>query len=124
MSFARVTSLSRGEGQAHEQNNKCIKTDGGVIGLFDNANALAEWATTGPYIAEIVHNSRRPDQKDEYNIEDHHEDTDNFECQFRQDRDKLLNSFKRFGNPFIESEKELINIYSRQVLPESAAQLR
>ena len=76
---------------------------------------------TGPYVAEIIHNSRRPDQKDEYDIDDHHEDTDKFESQFRQDRDKLLKTFARFGNPFNESEKEFINVYSRQVLPESAA---
>ena len=68
-----------GEDQAHELNNKCIKTDGGAIGLFDNVNSLAEWATTGPpYVAEIIHNSRRPDQKDEYDIEVHHEDTNKF----------------------------------------------
>ena len=33
---------SMGEDQAHEQNKKCIKTDGGAIGLFDTANALSE----------------------------------------------------------------------------------
>ena len=76
-----------GEDQAHEQNNKCIKIDGGAIGLFDNANALAEWAMTGSYIAEIVHNSRRSNQKDEYSIDNHH--TYSFETQFRQDRDKI-----------------------------------
>ena len=110
-----------GEDQAHELNNKCIKADGGATGLFDNANALAEWAMTGPYVAEIIHISRRPDQKVEYDIEDQHEDTDKFESQFGPDRDKLLKTFARFGSPFNESEKELINVYSRQVLPESAA---
>ena len=59
-----------GEDQAHEQNNKCIKTNGGDIGLIDNDNALAEWATTGPYITETVHNSRGSNQKNEYSIED------------------------------------------------------
>ena len=75
------------EDQVHELNKKCIKTDGGTIGLFDNVNSFAEWATTGPYVAEIIDNSRRLDQKDEYDIEDHREDTNKFESQFRQGRD-------------------------------------
>ena len=43
MSFSNRLFFSMGEDQAHEQNNKSIKTDAGAIGLFDNANALAEW---------------------------------------------------------------------------------
>ena len=33
-SFSNILFFSMGEDQAHEQNNKCIKTDGGAIGLF------------------------------------------------------------------------------------------
>ena len=28
--------------QAHEQNNKCVKIDGGAIGILDNERALLE----------------------------------------------------------------------------------
>ena len=29
--------------QAHEQNNKILKTDGEVIGILDNPTALLKW---------------------------------------------------------------------------------
>ena len=36
-----------GANQAHEQNNKVIKADGGAIGIFDDESALLEWAISG-----------------------------------------------------------------------------
>ena len=54
-------------------------------------------------------------------VEHHHKNTDNFETQFRQDRASLLNSFNQVCNPFQENENELINLYSKHILPESAA---
>ena len=42
--------------QAHEQNNKILKTDGGIIGILDNPTALLEWTISGPVISEIVSN--------------------------------------------------------------------
>ena len=40
--------------QAHEQNFRAVKVDGGAIGIMDNESALLEWALSGPYIAEMV----------------------------------------------------------------------
>eukprot|EP00112_Aurelia_sp_Birch-Aquarium-sp1_P024416 Seg771.7 transcript_id=Seg771.7/GoldUCD/mRNA.D3Y31 product="hypothetical protein" protein_id=Seg771.7/GoldUCD/D3Y31 len=34
--------------QAHEQNNKIIKGDGGAVGLTDNPSALRRWMVAGP----------------------------------------------------------------------------
>ena len=34
--------------QAHEQNNKLVKIDGGAIGILENQNALLKWAVAGP----------------------------------------------------------------------------
>ena len=48
------TFSSIGIDQAHEQNNKIVKIDGGAVGLFDNEQAILEWTITGPYIAEMV----------------------------------------------------------------------
>ena len=39
---------------AHKQNNKIIKGDGGAVGLFDNEDALMEWATCSPIIAAML----------------------------------------------------------------------
>ena len=42
------------EDQAHEQNNKTIKIDGGAIGILDNATALIKWMIAGPEIARLL----------------------------------------------------------------------
>ena len=39
--------------QCHEQNNKCIKEDGGVIGLTENPEALLRWMVGGPEVSRV-----------------------------------------------------------------------
>ena len=39
---------------AHEQNNKCVKGDGGAIGLTENSSELLPWMIAGPEIARII----------------------------------------------------------------------
>ena len=38
--------------QAHEQNNACVKGDGGAVGLTENPSALQWWMIAGPEVAE------------------------------------------------------------------------
>ena len=45
---------SIGLDHAYKQNNKVIKGDGGAVSLFDNEDALIEWATCSPIIATIL----------------------------------------------------------------------
>ena len=40
--------------QAHEQNNKRVKGQGGIIDLTSNESALNQWIVSGPEIAEIT----------------------------------------------------------------------
>ena len=40
--------------QAHEQNNKFVKIDGGVAGILDNEAALLKWAVASPIFSEIL----------------------------------------------------------------------
>ncbi|KAG7156429.1 hypothetical protein Hamer_G006188, partial [Homarus americanus] len=40
--------------QAHEQNNACIKGDGGAVGLTGNPSALRRWMVAGPEVARDV----------------------------------------------------------------------
>ena len=40
--------------QGHEQNNKEVKGDGGIIGITSNENALARWLLAGPHICNIT----------------------------------------------------------------------
>ena len=76
-----------------------------------------EWGVVGPYIADMMQNSIRNTQ---VGGNAHHEDTDSFEKTFRKDRSLLYQAFKKFGNPFEDADVELVNIVSRQVLPQRA----
>jgi len=40
--------------QAHEQNNRIVKTAGGFIGLTENPNALKRWMVSGPEVARSI----------------------------------------------------------------------
>ena len=48
----RFSSLP--EDQAHEQNDKLVKIDGGALGILDNHTSLMKWMVAGPEIARIV----------------------------------------------------------------------
>ena len=101
--------------QAHEQNNKSVKRDGRAIGILDNEQALLEWAASGPYIANMVCSTENTLSTN------HHEDNDSFENDFREKRFSLIKTFKKFDNPFTESQPDLINIVSKEVMSEKAA---
>ena len=53
-----------------EQNNACIKSDGGAVGLTDNPSALRRWMVAGPEVAALIedlhsckmHTSSREDE--------------------------------------------------------------
>ena len=40
--------------QAHEQNNKCVKGDGGAVGLTENTSQLLRWMISGPEMARVI----------------------------------------------------------------------
>ncbi|GBM88638.1 hypothetical protein AVEN_223227-1 [Araneus ventricosus] len=40
--------------QAHEQNNKLTKSDGGAIGILDDKNALQKWMVAIPEISRMI----------------------------------------------------------------------
>ena len=103
--------------QAHEQNNKLIKIDGGAIGIFDNPGALLRWAVAGPMIGNILTKS---EDRDAENVH-HHEDTDAYEKTFRSESEAVYLAFLEYGNPFKEEEKGLLHIVSKHLLNEDAS---
>ena len=40
--------------QAHEQNNKVVKGDGGAIGLTENPSQLLRWMICGPEVSGLI----------------------------------------------------------------------
>jgi hypothetical protein len=76
---------SMGVDQAHEQNNKIVKVEGGAIGILDNETALMKWMIGGPEIARLVKEFYGRNQTDEEETKENlpqHEDSDLFEKVF------------------------------------------
>ena len=111
-----------GTDQAHEQNNKVIKADGGAIGILDNESVLLLWVTSGPQISGMLSELSNNSDDDENNFQYHHEDTDAFELKFQSNRENVLAAFQEFSNPFNECESNLMNIVSKVVLGENASE--
>ena len=56
--------FSMGIDQAHGQNNKLVKIDGGATDLLDDNATLLKWTVAGPEIAEMVQTFRCNDDED------------------------------------------------------------
>lgn len=72
--------------QAHEQNNKLVKEDGGAIGLTENTAELTRWMICGPEIARIVNEFQEniPNQIGSNATYLHHGQTKSFQDKFHQ----------------------------------------
>ena len=57
--------------QAHEQNNRANKVDGGAIGIMGNESVLLEWALSGPYVAKMICESTIPVPQTTMKIQNH-----------------------------------------------------
>ena len=92
-----------GVDQAHEQNKKVVKVDGGAIGILENETALLKWAVAGPIISDVL-NQADQDLPNSQKPPKHHEDTDLYEKNFRKDQNSFLGALMEYGNPFCEEE--------------------
>ena len=93
--------------QAHKQNNKSVKIDGGTIGILDNKQALSDWEVSGSYIANMIYSMENTLSTN------HHEANYSFEKDFREKRFSFIKTFKKFDNLFMKSQPDLINIVSK-----------
>ena len=95
--------------QAHEQNNKRVKGQGGIIGLKTNESALNRWIVTRPQIAEMLKQFKASIANEhEENEVTHHEEGETFQKQFRSDIEKLTMTIKEYRNPFSEDSKDYL----------------
>ena len=73
--------------EGHEQNNACVKGDGGAIGLTENPAALLRWMVAGPELARIVWELLSLlDKKEADSHQYHHEDTPATQIKFLNHR--------------------------------------
>ena len=101
--------------QAHEQNNRLVKIDGGATALLNDNAALLKWTVSGPEIAEMVRSFCCNDDED-MEIPHHHKDTDTFEKQFREDVKFLCDVMRELGNPFTDTDSESLHIVSKTIM--------
>ena len=101
--------------QTHEQNNKFVKIDANATDLLNVNAALLKWTVAGPEIAEKVRSFHCNNDEDT-EIPHHHENTDAFEKQFREDVKSLCDFMRELGNPFTDTEVELLHIISKTIM--------
>ncbi|CAG2222711.1 unnamed protein product [Mytilus edulis] len=99
--------------QAHEQNNKLVKGEGGVIGLTENASQLLRWIVCGPEMARAVNEfelsqelikheqSKGPDIR-------HNEHVDSKQKAYVKQVIALTATIEEMGNPFLEESEDLL----------------
>ena len=105
--------------QAHEQNNKVIKDDGGAIGILHSPKALMRWMVGGPEVARMI-SEYNESIKDDLESRSHHENTVAFEKRFRKDVAALVDAFEKEGNPFEEEDDVLVMAVSKTMMNEKA----
>ena len=102
--------------QAHEQNNACVKGDGGAVGLTDDPSALRRWMVAGPEIARMIdefenlvlHWNEREETC-------HHDQTVSVQASFAQYVSSLVRVIEELGNPFEEESQDLIVLDTKEI---------
>ena len=97
--------------QTHEQNNKHVKGQGGIIGLTANESTSNHWIVSGPEIVEMIQQfkeSSKPTSEDGANEMKHHEEGEAFQEQFKLDVERLLVTMREYANPFSEDSTDTL----------------
>ncbi|KAK3736761.1 hypothetical protein QZH41_008001 [Actinostola sp. cb2023] len=106
---------------AHEQNNKCIKGDGGAVGLTENSSELLRWMISGPEISRMIHEFESSQEL--VNLTDgntvnlkHHEQTNAVQTKFIKDVKSVCEVFDNMGNPFTDDSSDLLNLDTKDIM--------
>ncbi|VDI42239.1 Hypothetical predicted protein, partial [Mytilus galloprovincialis] len=103
--------------QAHEQNNACVKADGGAVGLTENPGALRRWMVAGPEMARLVNEFENVTEcfvNTNASNKLHHEQTLSFQESFRNDIVSLYDVIDDLGNPFLETVNTIESLGQEQ----------
>ena len=107
--------------QAHEQNNKCVKGDGGAIGLTENSSELLRWMVSGPEIARIIGEFEASKDLISHNQSKspnllHHEQVKSIQGAFEKQVTALCDVVEKMSNPFMEDSSDLLVLDSRDIV--------
>ena len=112
---------SIGLDQCHEQLNKDIKGDGGMVGLTEDEDRLWRWMICSPEISRAVSDFETGTvlKKKDHGIFHHHEESVSFQRRFAKHVVDLTSEFEQLGNPFLFNESgELIQLDIKDVMGE------
>ena len=118
--FRRPTGYSRPIDQAHEQNNACNKSDGGVVGLTDNPSALRRWMVVGPEVAALIEDFEDAHQLMGRRDEVLHGQAASVQNAFRKDVCSFVNVMEELGNTFEDESEHLHILHSKDIADPSA----
>ena len=113
--------------QAHEQNNKIVKGDGGAIGLTESSSQLLRWMVAGPEISRII---------DEFKLSEelmkkrhgegpnarHHEQMSSVQVTFQNQVKSLCSVFEEMINPYLEQSEDLLVLGTRDITDSSVVE--
>ena len=108
--------------ESHEQNNACVKDDGGPVWLPECPTALLRWMISGPEMARIVGEfldglNRRDISAQVHH--GHHEENQGTQQTFLTHVRALVTTIAEMGNPFGDTGKDLLVLDTRVVADES-----
>lgn len=107
--------------QAHEQNNACVKGDGGAIGLTENPAALRRWMISGPEMARLLGEFESSMEKRRDTDLRHHEEKKHTQVAFALDVRSLSGTIEEMGNPFLEESNDLLVLDNRNIMSAAVA---
>ena len=113
--------------QAHEQNNKIVKGDGGAIGLTESSSQLLRWMVAGPEISRIINEFKFSEEwmKKRHgegpNVR-HHEQMSSVQVTFQNQVKSLCSVIEEMGNPFLEQSEDLLVLGTREITDSSVVE--
>ena len=108
--------------QNHEQENEIIKGDGGAVGLTESPTALRRWMISGPEIARLIREFESTFEVRSSSSTLHHEQVPFVQKNFAKDVKAMVTVLDEYGNPFLESSKDLIVLDSKEIMPDCVVQ--
>ena len=110
--------------QAHEHANAVIKSDGGAIGITEDASALRRWMVAGPEVSRlVVEYESLAGAKDANESVRHHDQTEHAQRTFFEKVHKLCTTLKEMGNPFQEETNDLLSLDTKTIATSTAAEM-
>ena len=99
--------------QAHEENNACVKGDGGAVGLTENPSALRRWMIAGPEVARVIGEFEKSAIPENRRVDTHHHAS--VQISFAKDVRPLLTVIEDMGNPFEEDSQDLLVLDTKEI---------